>query len=48
MFDLDQFIADCREALAEDQQFPETHKNQHSSGIPTCLFVNCHAKMGLS
>ncbi len=30
------------------QQFPETHKNQHSSGIPTCLFVNCHAKMGLS
>src|SRR5215470_1564426 len=30
------------------QQFPETFKSKHSSGIPTCLFVNRHAKMGLS
>ncbi len=30
------------------QQFPETHKSQYSPGIPTCLFVNGHAKMGLS
>jgi hypothetical protein len=27
------------------QQFPEACKNQHSSGIPTCLFVNLRAKM---
>ena len=30
------------------QQFPEVGKSQYSSGIPTCLFVNGHAKMGLS
>ena len=30
------------------QQFPEARKSQHASGIPTCLFVNRHAKMGLS
>jgi hypothetical protein len=30
------------------QQFPEARKSQYSSGIPTCLFVNHHAKMGLS
>jgi hypothetical protein len=30
------------------QQFPETYKSQHSSGIPTCLFVNLCAKMWLS
>jgi hypothetical protein len=30
------------------QQFPEARKSQHSSGLPTCLFVNRHAKMGLS
>jgi hypothetical protein len=39
-------------AVLEDelcqQQFPEPHKIQHSSGIPTCLFVNLRAKMGLS
>jgi|SRR5687768_2535319 len=29
------------------QQFPEACKNQHSSGIPPCLFVNRHAKMWL-
>jgi hypothetical protein len=34
--------------LHELQQFPETRKSQHSSGIPTCLFVNRHAKMWLS
>jgi hypothetical protein len=27
------------------QQFPEACKSQYSSGIPTCLFVNCYAKM---
>jgi hypothetical protein len=26
----------------------KSHKSQHSSGIPPCLFVNRHAKMGLS
>jgi repressor LexA len=30
------------------QQFPEARISQHSSGIPTCAFVNRHAKMGLS
>src|SRR5205807_3383223 len=30
------------------QQFPKTRKSKHSSGIPTCLFVNHHAKMWLS
>ena len=30
------------------QQFPETSQSQTLSGIPTCLFVNHHAKMGLS
>jgi len=30
------------------QQFPEACESQHSSGIPTCLFVNNHVKMGLS
>jgi hypothetical protein len=30
------------------QQFPEACKSQRSSGIPTCLFVNLHAKMWLS
>jgi hypothetical protein len=30
------------------QQFPEARESQHSSGIPTCLFVNRHAKIGLS
>jgi N-acyl-D-amino-acid deacylase len=34
--------------LGMDQQFPEASKSQHSSGIPTCLFVNRHAKMWLS
>ncbi len=26
------------------QQFPEARKSQHSSGIPTCLFVNGHGE----
>jgi hypothetical protein len=30
------------------QQFPEARQSQHSSGIPTCLFVNHHAKMWFS
>src|SRR5215831_10733817 len=34
--------------MLSGQQFPETFKSKHSSGIPTCLFVNRHAKMGLS
>ena len=34
--------------LTFQQQFPEACKSQHSSSIPTCLFVNLHAKMGLS
>jgi hypothetical protein len=33
--------------LHHSQQFPEACKSQHSSGIPSCLFVNRHAKMGL-
>jgi len=31
--------------VLKTQQFPETRKNQLSSGMPTCLFVNRHAKM---
>jgi hypothetical protein len=34
--------------IMAEQQFPEARKSQHSSGLPTCLFVNRHAKMGLS
>jgi hypothetical protein len=34
--------------LLGKQQFPKTRKSKHSSGIPTCLFVNHHAKMWLS
>jgi len=34
--------------LIIEQQFPKTRKSKHSSGIPTCLFVNHHAKMWLS
>ena len=34
--------------LDPDQQFPKTCRSQNSSGILTCLFVNLHAKMGLS
>ena len=34
--------------LGLHQQFPEACKSQHSSGIPSCLFVNRHAKMGSS
>src|SRR5207249_8774756 len=37
-----------RQALIDLQQFPKTRKSKHSSGIPTCLFVNHHAKMWLS
>ena len=32
----------------DGQQFPETRKSQYSSGVPTCAFVNCHVKIGLS
>jgi len=35
------------EEVSEGQQFPEVRKSQHSSGIPTCAFVNSHVKMGL-
>ena len=34
--------------LLPEQQFPETLKSQRLLGIPTCAFVNRHAKMGLS
>jgi hypothetical protein len=37
-----------RSHIQKLQQFPESCKSQHSSGIPPCLFVNRHAKMGLS
>ena len=34
--------------LMAQQQFPETRTSQHSSGIPTCAFVNIPVNMGLS
>jgi hypothetical protein len=37
-----------REMFTGAQQFPKTRKSKYSSGIPTCLFVNHHAKMWLS
>jgi len=40
--------ADRKKNLWIVQQFPKTRKSKHSSGIPTCLFVNHHAKMWLS
>jgi hypothetical protein len=44
------FVADGPSSVTvlSGQQFPEARKSQHSSGLPTCLFVNRHAKMGLS
>ncbi len=45
---LAQTIDPDQRPVIEEQQFPETRKSQHSSGIPACLFVNLHAKMWLS